>query len=86
MFIEIVRNLKEKFPSELGLFTYYLERHIEVDGDVHGALSERMVVELCCNSPDLWDKAIASSKIALQNRINLWTAVLEQYEELRLAP
>lgn len=86
MFIEIVRNLKEKFPSELGLFTYYLERHIEVDGDVHGALSERMVVELCGNSPDLWDKAIASSKIALQNRINLWTAVLEQYEELRLAP
>ena len=83
MFIEIVKNLKDKFPSELGLFTYYLERHIEVDGDLHGTLSERMVVELCEDNPVLWNQAIASSKTALQNRINLWTAVLDQYEGLR---
>ena len=85
MFIEIVRNLKERFPAELGLFTYYLDRHIEVDGDVHGALSERMVIELCGNDSVLWEKAAVSSKIALKNRINLWTAVLEQHEGLRLA-
>ena len=83
MFIEIVKNLKDKFPSELGLFTYYLERHIEVDGDLHGTLSERMVVELCEDNPVLWNQAIASSKTALQNRINLWTAVLDHYEGLR---
>lgn len=83
MFIEIVKNLKEKFPSELGLFTYYLERHIEVDGDLHGTLSERMVVELCEDNPELWNQAITSSKTALHNRINLWTAVLDQYEGLR---
>lgn len=85
MFIEIVRNLKEKFPTELGLFTYYLERHIEVDGDVHGALAERMVTELCGENRLLWDKALESSKTALRQRINLWTSVIERYEALRLA-
>ena len=85
MFIEIVRNLKEKFPTELGLFTYYLERHIEVDGDVHGALAERMVTELCGEDRALWDTALESSKTALRQRINLWTSVIERYEVIRSA-
>jgi hypothetical protein len=85
MFIEIVRNLKEKFPTELGLFTYYLERHIEVDGDVHGALAERMVTELCGEDIDLWESALDSSKNALRHRINLWTSVIERYEAIRSA-
>lgn len=85
MFIEIVRNLKEKFPTELGLFTYYLERHIEVDGDVHGALAERMVTELCAEDESAWDQAKVSSEKALRHRIELWTSVINRYEALHSA-
>jgi len=85
MFIEIVQNLKERFPEKLALFTYYLERHIEVDGEVHGALAERMVTELCKDERKLWDRALESSKAALSHRINLWSSVIERYEVLRLA-
>lgn len=83
MFIEIVRNLKEQFPEELGLFTYYLERHIEVDGDLHGELAERMVIELCGQDRQKWDVALESSKQALKERINLWTEVLDFHEAAR---
>ncbi|HCP40269.1 MAG TPA: heme oxygenase [Cryomorphaceae bacterium] len=85
MFIEIVRNLKEKFPTELGLFTYYLERHIEVDGDVHGALAERMVTELCAEDESEWNQATVSSEKALGHRIELWTSVIKRYEALHSA-
>ncbi len=80
MFIEIVRNIKEQFPAELGLFTYYLERHIEIDGDIHGALAERMVTELCGENEAAWNQAIESSKKALRHRIELWTSVIDRYE------
>ena len=80
MFIEIVRNIKKQFPEALGLFTYYLERHIEIDGDIHGALSERMVTELCGEDEAAWTQAAESSQKALRHRIELWTSVIERHE------
>ena len=85
MFIEIVRYLKATFPDELGLFAYYLERHIEVDGDLHGHLAEQMVELLCGNDATKWDQAALASKAALQSRIDLWTAVMAEFEAKHLA-
>lgn len=80
MFIEIVRYLKTTFPNELGLFAYYLERHIEIDGDLHGHLAEQMVERLCGDNEEKWEQAALSSKAALQSRIELWTAVMAEFE------
>lgn len=80
MFIEIVRYLKATFPNELGLFAYYLERHIEIDGDLHGHLAEQMVELLCGTNAAKWEQAALSSKAALQSRIGLWTAVMAEFE------
>ena len=80
MFIEIVRYLKSTFPNELGLFAYYLERHIEIDGDLHGHLAEQMVELLCGDNVEKWNQAALSSKTALQSRIELWTAVMAEFE------
>ena len=81
MFIEIVKNLKEAFPNELSLFTYYLERHIEIDGDLHGQLAERMVLELCAENKNYWEQALALSSAALRARIELWTSVIKEQQD-----
>lgn len=80
MFMEIVGNLKAQFPEELGLFAYYLERHIEVDGDLHGHLAEEMVLQLCGGDREKWDRAASSANEALKSRIALWDAVVHQFE------
>lgn len=79
MFMEIVGSLKEKFPDKLAKFTYYLERHIEVDGDVHGHLAEKMVEQLCGQDRMKWAVANKASVEALSQRINLWTSVLSSF-------
>jgi hypothetical protein len=85
MFMEIVAGLKAQFPDKLGKFTYYLERHIEVDGDVHGHLAEQMVEQLCAEDENKWLVARDASLTALQARIELWTTVLVSFRSLHLA-
>ncbi|MFT4031433.1 MAG: DUF3050 domain-containing protein [Siphonobacter sp.] len=75
MFIELVRNLNKRFPGQLDTFRYYLERHIEVDGDEHGHLATAMVQELCGNDEIKWAEATQVAEQALQQRIQLWTTI-----------
>jgi hypothetical protein len=76
MFMELIREIKSKHPEELELFNYYLERHIEVDGDHHGPLSWNMVQALCGDDDARWQEAATASVQALQHRKALWDAVL----------
>jgi hypothetical protein len=76
MFMELIREIKSKHPEELELFNYYLERHIEVDGDHHGPLSWNMVQALCREDDVRWQEAATASVQALQHRKALWDAVL----------
>jgi hypothetical protein len=85
MFEEIVENLKLNFPNELGRFAYYLERHIEVDGDVHGHLASKMVTILCGHETRKWEEAIKASVAALKARMDLWTSVMDAFSADRLA-
>jgi pyrroloquinoline quinone (PQQ) biosynthesis protein C len=78
MFVEMVKNLKNHFPDRLAKFTYYLERHIEIDGDEHGHLAEQMVMEICSEDENSWDLAASAAKQALQARYNFWTSVMER--------
>jgi hypothetical protein len=64
--------------SELDEFVWYLERHIEVDGDDHGLLSLKMVADLCSNDPALWEEASQAAEEALRARLRLWDGVLTQ--------
>ena len=79
MFIAIVNDLNRKFPDQLSLIKYYLDRHIEVDGDHHSHLALDMTAELCGEDEAKWKAAEEVTIASLKQRIALWDGV---YEEL----
>lgn len=80
MFYSIVRHLNQQFPGQLTLFTYYLERHIEVDGDHHSHLALEMTADLCGTDAERWQQATEAARQALESRIRLWDGVLAQLQ------
>ena len=77
MFIEMVKNLRNEKGSLLHLI-YYLDRHIEVDGDEHGPMALQMIEQLCNNDEEKIQEAIIAAKKALELRISLWDGILAQ--------
>lgn len=75
MFISFVRELSRQNPGNVDILTYYLERHIEVDGDHHSQLAYRMTEELCGTDEAKWKEATAEVVKALEARIRLWDAI-----------
>jgi hypothetical protein len=80
MFRELVRDLNAQQPGKFAKFLWYLERHIEVDGEDHGPLSLRMVADLCGDDPQLWDEAGEAAEAAIMARIALWDGIASQLE------
>ena len=78
MFRSLVRDLNRTMGGDLGLFVWYLERHIEVDGDEHGPLSLRMVADLCGDNLTLWQEAGQAAEAALTARLQLWDGIHAQ--------
>jgi hypothetical protein len=77
MFLSIVKDLDAKFPAQLSVFKYYLERHIEVDGGHHSILAYQMTDSLC-KTDEQWEEAGAACKKALELRVELWNSIAKQ--------
>ncbi len=77
MFISIVNDVHRQFPDSVAIFKYYLERHIEVDGDHHSHLALEMTSNLCNQDTELWNEATQATLESLQKRIDLWDGALE---------
>ncbi len=64
-------------------FRVYLERHIELDGESHGPMGERLLMNLCRNDDARWDEATAAAIAALRSRRALWDAVMADIQAQR---
>ncbi|CAA6812834.1 MAG: PROBABLE REMNANT OF A TRANSPOSASE GENE PROTEIN [uncultured Sulfurovum sp.] len=80
MFQALIEKMKIS-REEATAFHYYLERHIELDGDHHGPLSLRMIDILCDNDPKKIEEAKVTAIHAIKARIKFWDGVLKAIEK-----
>jgi len=78
MFRSLVRDLNRELGGQFAKFQWYLERHIEVDGEDHGPLALRMLADLCGDDEKLWHEAGRAAEVALEARLALWDGILER--------
>ncbi len=81
LFTQIVHELHAK-TGKFNAFVYYLNRHIELDGDEHGPMALQMLIDLCGHDEDKWQEATAASLEALQARLEFWDGILANIKEL----
>lgn len=74
MFTAIVAALGERRAAHCPQLVYYLERHIELDGDEHGPMAERLLDYLIGGSELRRDWAITAGLKSLEMRKQLWDA------------
>ena len=72
MFLEIIGQSKTSDNESFSKLLYYLNRHIELDGDEHGPISLKMVAELCGDDNYKWEDVLNTANDALQLRLKLW--------------
>lgn len=75
LFLAIVRQAEQRDQTTYGKLTYYLQRHIELDGDEHGPLANRMMEAVCGNDEQKWTEARHTAELALDARIKLWDGI-----------
>jgi hypothetical protein len=56
-------------------FHYYLQRHIELDGDEHGPMATKLVENLCGENPLAYVEAEQVAIEAMNARIEFWNEV-----------
>lgn len=81
---EMFRALLDKMNisrEEAKVFHYYLDRHIELDGDHHGPMSLRMLDLLCEGDEAKIAEAEEAALAAIQARIKFWDGVLVAIQE-----
>ena len=59
-------------------FIYYIDRHIELDGDSHGPMGRELLEDLVANSPQAHERALSAACRSIKARIELWNGTLSK--------
>jgi hypothetical protein len=88
---EMFSRLKKTLPGAsndndlLRHFTYYIERHIELDGDSHGPMGRELLEGLVADSPQRHQRALHTACNSIRARIELWNGTLSTLRDRRAA-
>lgn len=77
VFEQIVAEVNERSDGRFDRLVYYLNRHIELDGDEHGGMAVQLVSDLCGQDRDRWQAAEEAAVQALEARLQLWDAIAD---------
>jgi hypothetical protein len=72
-----------KSNARLRHFIYYIDRHIELDGDSHGPKGRELLENLVANSPDRGERALRAACNSIKYRIGLWNGTLNKLRDSR---
>jgi len=64
-------------------FVYYIDRHIELDGDSHGPMGRELLEGLVAGSPERDERALRAACNSIKARIELWNGTLSTLRDLR---
>jgi hypothetical protein len=84
MFRGFIRDQDERLSGKLQMLRWYMERHIEVDGEEHGPMALRMISELCGSDAAKWREAGEAAERALLARLALWDQIAKRLQEQRV--
>jgi hypothetical protein len=65
-------------------FAYYVDRHIQLDGDDHGPAAQRALADLCGTDKGAWRAAYDAADRAIRARLELWDSVVSELNTQRL--
>jgi hypothetical protein len=88
---EMFRKLARTLPrvsdenDSLRHFIYYIDRHIELDGDSHGPKGRALLDELVADSSEKSQRALRAACGSINARIELWDGTLTKLRETRAA-
>jgi hypothetical protein len=68
---------------DLRHFIYYIDRHIELDGDSHGPKGKELLEDLLKNSPDKAKRAMQTACSSIEARIALWNGTWSKLHDGR---
>jgi hypothetical protein len=83
MFRRLLNTLYEaKHDNDrLRHFIYYIDRHIELDGDNHGPKGRELLEDLLANSPHREERARRAACSSIKARIELWNGTLSKLRD-----
>jgi hypothetical protein len=64
-------------------FAYYIDRHIELDGDSHGPMGRELLEGLVADSPQRDERALRAACNSIKARIELWNGTLSTLRDKR---
>jgi hypothetical protein len=84
MFSRLQKSLPgAKHDDPFRHFIYYIDRHIELDGDSHGPMGRELLEGLVANSPERDERALRAACNSIKARIELWNGTLNTIRDMR---
>lgn len=82
MFVNLVEILDREHPGRWATFLYYLKRHVQLDGEIHGPMAGRLLQRLCGDNQPAWRRAETAAKRSLEARHQFWNALGDRLTSL----